>query len=252
MLTFSIILSAFNGSTYLSQQLDSILLQDYDHWHLVVVDDCSSDLTYSIALEYATEIPEYVLKIHLIWELHVPFLPSLYAQIGFYFVIRMMFGSPINYLLSYIINKPNFNSLALLHNFSLSASNSFLSRSPHKLYDFPLYFQQKPPLSFWSLLIKNQVIGCCFVVHKSILHKSKFSFLGFPLFYHDHLIALVAASMGSICYIQDPLLLYRRHGNNLSASVRRNIFVIIFSRFQLFYSFLAYFTLSLLRKLCHV
>ena len=88
-------------------------------------------------------------------------------------------------------------------------------------------------------LIKNQVIGCCFVVHKVFYINLSF-LLGFPLFYHDHLIALVAASMGSICYIQDPLLLYRRHGNNLSA-VRQYISDYLLRSIVLFLSCLLYF-----------
>lgn len=48
----SIVLPVFNGQKYLRQALDSILDQTMKEWELIIVDDCSSDLTQKIVKEY--------------------------------------------------------------------------------------------------------------------------------------------------------------------------------------------------------
>lgn len=48
----SIILPTYNGSRYIRTSIDSCLGQTYQHFELIVVDDCSSDNTASIVKEY--------------------------------------------------------------------------------------------------------------------------------------------------------------------------------------------------------
>lgn len=48
----SIILPVFNGEKYLSESIDSVIVQTYQNWELIIVDDCSSDNTPNIAKEY--------------------------------------------------------------------------------------------------------------------------------------------------------------------------------------------------------
>lgn len=49
----SIALCTYNGEKHLKQQLDSILAQTYSNLEIVIVDDCSTDNTFSIASNYA-------------------------------------------------------------------------------------------------------------------------------------------------------------------------------------------------------
>ncbi len=39
----TILMAVYNGEKYLKEQLESIRLQDYSDWRLIVRDDCSSD-----------------------------------------------------------------------------------------------------------------------------------------------------------------------------------------------------------------
>lgn len=48
----SIVLPVYNGAKYLRESIDSVLAQTYHNWELLIVDDCSSDETPAIALEY--------------------------------------------------------------------------------------------------------------------------------------------------------------------------------------------------------
>lgn len=49
----SILIPTYNGASYLSECIESILVQTYQDWELLIVDDCSGDDTLNIALRYA-------------------------------------------------------------------------------------------------------------------------------------------------------------------------------------------------------
>ncbi len=44
---------ARNAGQFISQAIESLLRQDYSHWELIIIDDASSDRTYSIAKEFS-------------------------------------------------------------------------------------------------------------------------------------------------------------------------------------------------------
>lgn len=50
---FSIIIPVYNAGSYLRECLRSILSQDFPNWEAVIVDDCSTDESLSIANEFA-------------------------------------------------------------------------------------------------------------------------------------------------------------------------------------------------------
>jgi glycosyltransferase involved in cell wall biosynthesis len=51
----SIITPNFNCVFYIAQTIKSVLAQTYKDWELLIVDDCSTDGSYEIAMEYANE-----------------------------------------------------------------------------------------------------------------------------------------------------------------------------------------------------
>ena len=55
----SIIMSTYNGATYLEEQLDSIRLQTHPADEVVISDDCSKDQTFEAVKAY---IQKYDLK----------------------------------------------------------------------------------------------------------------------------------------------------------------------------------------------
>ena len=56
----SILLAAYNGEKYITEQIDSILSQTYQDFTLYIQDDKSTDSTYKIISEYAQRFPQKV------------------------------------------------------------------------------------------------------------------------------------------------------------------------------------------------
>lgn len=49
----SIVMASYNGEAYICEQIDSILLQTFQNFELVVCDDCSTDSTWKILQNYS-------------------------------------------------------------------------------------------------------------------------------------------------------------------------------------------------------
>ena len=43
-----VLMATYNGEKYLKEQIDSILNQTYQNIHLIISDDCSTDVTRNI------------------------------------------------------------------------------------------------------------------------------------------------------------------------------------------------------------
>lgn len=53
---FEVIVPVYNAEKYIGKCLESILSQDYPHFRVLVIDDCSTDETYDIAVNYDVHI----------------------------------------------------------------------------------------------------------------------------------------------------------------------------------------------------
>lgn len=51
----SIAMATYNGEKYLREQIDSILNQTIQDFELIVCDDCSTDTTWNILLDYQSQ-----------------------------------------------------------------------------------------------------------------------------------------------------------------------------------------------------
>ena len=52
---FSIIMVVFNTEIFIKYAIESVINQTYENWELIIVDDCSQDRSYEIALKYQSK-----------------------------------------------------------------------------------------------------------------------------------------------------------------------------------------------------
>lgn len=69
-------------------------------------------------------------------------------------------------------------------------------------------------------LLRNSYLGCCIALRRRLLTYA----LPFPphLPMHDWWLGLIAESFGSVVFIDQPLMMYRRHGGNASPTAERS------------------------------
>jgi len=60
-LTVSVIMSVYNGASYLRESIESILKQTFSDFEFVIIDDCSSDDSFQLMSDYATTDQRIVL-----------------------------------------------------------------------------------------------------------------------------------------------------------------------------------------------
>lgn len=58
----SVIMSVYNGETYLAQAIESVIAQTFKNWELVIINDCSSDSTGKILADFASK--DERIKVH--------------------------------------------------------------------------------------------------------------------------------------------------------------------------------------------
>lgn len=57
----NILMSTYNGATFLHKQINSILNQTFTNWRLIIRDDGSSDATKIIVESYALSHPDKII-----------------------------------------------------------------------------------------------------------------------------------------------------------------------------------------------
>ena len=58
--TIAILMATYNGERYLAEQIDSLMAQTYQDWHLYVHDDGSQDGTVDILNSFASAHPDKI------------------------------------------------------------------------------------------------------------------------------------------------------------------------------------------------
>ncbi len=58
--SIAILMATYNGETFLQEQIDSVLAQTYENWHLYIHDDGSMDKTPEIINRYAQQHPQRI------------------------------------------------------------------------------------------------------------------------------------------------------------------------------------------------
>jgi len=216
-----IILPTFNGYKHLEEQLDSIILQTKsNNWRLLTSDDKSQDLTKEIVYRYQNKYPQNLL-----------FINDTSQNLGVVLnVSHILQHSKSNYILFsdqddvWLSHK-----IEITLNKMLQMEKEYGKETPILIHtdlqvvdrnlnlinpSFQKYqnLDPHPKKLLPRLLVQNFVTGCTMMINKPL--KELITTIPPEAIMHDWWIALIAATMGKIAYINEPTVLYRQHQNN--------------------------------------
>jgi glycosyltransferase involved in cell wall biosynthesis len=214
-----ILLAAYNGEKFIRDQIESILTQTYTDWRLVIQDDCSTDSTYDIALQYAAKYPEKISSV------------SRYENSGgaannFFSMLKYAAGDYMMFSDNDDIWLPEKISVTLDKMHELEAkfgiTRPLLVHTDLQVVDSQLHVISESLLKRQNLdcsnrqlnhlLAQNVVTGCTLMANRQLLGMVGDSPMNAVM--HDWWLALIAAAFGEIGFVKQPTILYRQHGAN--------------------------------------
>jgi glycosyltransferase involved in cell wall biosynthesis len=225
-----VLLSAYNGSRYIVQQIDSIRDQSYKDWQLIVRDDGSTDSTRQLV----TSIAAGDSRITLLDD---------QRNVGPWrsFGILLEKAAELNAASVFLCDQddvwlPDKMAMQLARLASISSRSPgvpvlvhtdltvvdeelrTINESWHR-YQRMSYFAQDP---LRTLLIHNAVVGCTIALNRELLS------CALPVpdgVYHDWWLALCAAAFGVIEMLEQRTVLYRQHSANVVGAAHRHNFI---------------------------
>lgn len=216
-----ILLATFNGEPYLSEQLDSILSQDTQNWHLTASDDGSSDRTVEILDAYAQTYPEKIKRVVSGRQFHN-------ARDHFFWLMEQCDADYIQFCDQDDVWHPD--KLRLLQEAleeaeaAYGADTPLLAFSDQAVVDknleliapsmMVLQQQDSRALDYRNLLYQNVVSGCTMAINRPLAKLAAGCTDTQQVIMHDWWLALTAARFGKMVYVDRATIDYRQHGDN--------------------------------------
>ncbi len=212
----SVCIATYNGSKYIKEQLQSILVQLSEDDEVIISDDGSTDDTVDI-IRLLEDDRIVILQHKKDVDVQYKFGNSFrYATSNFENAIRMAKGDYIFLSDQDDVWHPNKVSTmlqSLLINNLVQCNCCVIDDSGNKVQS--IFYKSNPiSLSLLSNLKNMPFLGCCMAFRRDILRWV----LPFPkgLLAHDFWIGAIVTQKGKIEYLPEVLHFYRKHGNNVS------------------------------------
>src|SRR6476660_618561 len=217
-----ILLAAYNGEEYLSEQIQSIQRQTIFTWTLLVRDDGSEDNSKDIIEEFAAKDS----RIRLVDDEHegrgttknfATLMQVALAEVA----DAIFFADQDDIWLPHKLSR-QLKSLQEMEE-QYSPGTPLLCYSDLEVVDEHLHqihpsfmryekLRHEPDNPIHVLLTQNLVTGCSVVINRALLELATPIPTGITL--HDWWLAICAAACGRIGYIDQPLVQYRQHPRN--------------------------------------
>lgn len=212
MTRISVCMATYNGDAYIRAQMDSILSQLSQDDEIVVSDDSSSDQTVQLIRDYQDP------RIRLL-----PLQNFRNVVLNFENALRHAKGDYI-----FLSDQDDVWLPGKVEKTIRELQSHHLIVSDCKIVDEKLRVTRDSYFNlvdanrgfFRNLIRTSPYIGCCMAFKKEVLELA----LPFPrnIPVHDYWIAMLCELKFEIMFLREPLVLYRRHGGNLSQTTGRS------------------------------
>ena len=215
----SVCIATYNGEKYIKEQLDSILKQLSIEDEVIISDDGSSDDTINLISSFSDPRIKLIHNDVKIFK-HSNQSKSYQVTKNFENALIYATGDYIflsdqddvweeNKVRDCILLMKNKDINLIVHDACVvDQFNTIISES---------YFEDlNSQKGFLRNIIKNSYLGCCMVFDRNILLRS----LPFPenLIAHDMWIGLIAEKNGSVAFVEQNYIRYRRHNSTVTPS----------------------------------
>ncbi|MDE6027245.1 MAG: glycosyltransferase family 2 protein [Muribaculaceae bacterium] len=208
MVSVSVCMATYNGERYLREQVESILSQLGEGDELVVSDDGSTDTTLDILSSF-TDTRIKVFHNSGPHGVNGNFENALRHASGDYIFLSDQDDV-------WVAGKKE-RCLESLQRSDLVLHDALIVNKDLEPQNKTLFSELKIKEGFWANFIRNRFTGCCMAFKREILSYV----LPFPKnvsFYHDSWTGLLVLMKGEVAILEDPLILFRRHGSNSSTA----------------------------------
>ncbi|QHE53729.1 glycosyltransferase family 2 protein [Pontibacillus sp. HMF3514] len=207
MTRISVCIATYNGEKYIKEQLDSILNQLSYCDELIISDDHSDDNTVSIINEYKdSRIKVFYNQSERGYTNN--FCNALSKAKGEYIFLSDQDDIWLPEKVEITLKK--------LQNYDFVVSDAKTANSSFEIISNSRFEEFDIDTGFLRNFIKSRYIGCCMAFNRKVL----LSIFPFPqnteYAPHDTWITLVSEFYFRTSKIEQPLIIYRRHGNNAS------------------------------------
>lgn len=206
----SVVLCTYNGEKYLSEQINSILNQTYPIYELIVQDDCSTDNTLNILINYTkrdSRVKIYTNMKTLGYDAN--FLDAYNKATGDYIASSDQDDIWKINKIEVLMNSIGDNSL-IFHD-SILFNSDIYNPIGIRTYSNTIFNET-------VFMMRPFVAGHQCLFHKEILPLMKMLTQKERVISYDYLICLLGEIMNGVTYINEPLVYWRRHFDAVSYS----------------------------------
>lgn len=220
-MSIAVCLATYNGSEYLSEQLDSLLSQTYINWKLFIHDDNSHDLTVALIKQYANQYKEKIIYI----DDEISFnnasanfsyiVESIEEEFEFYMFCDqddIWLPDKIESTLQKMheTEKSSLFDLPVLVHTDLIVVDELKNIVANSMWTFQKIDYKR--VSVESLIGQPVVTGCTVMFNTPV--KRRFFPIPKEAIMHDWWLSINVAKFGLIGYLEKPTILYRQHKKN--------------------------------------
>lgn len=234
----AILMASYNGERYICEQIDSITSQTYSNWVLYINDDGSTDGTIDIIKEYISKYPD---KICLSYNDsgkcgatgNFADLFQKVPQADWYVLCDQDDIWP-NDRLEKMLQKAvtegvsdNSDIPAIVYGRAQVVDEN-LNKLGNSIEEC-LYVKLREEIAHKQILLATYIWGCTMMYNDALRNLVKVIPQG--ALYHDAYLEIVCVYFGKIVALEDIVVKYRQHGNNVSAGVYP-LYIDIFRRLK--------------------
>ena len=219
----SVALAAYKGEKYIEAQIRSILPQLSYGDEIIVSDDRPGGMTEKIVKKIAAE------DSRVVWVEG----KSKGVVSNFVNAIRYCKGDKI-FLCDqddvWLPDKVKRVMEAFDEGYDLVLHNAYITDGELNITDYSFFEKRGSKKGVLHNIFKNSYMGCCMAFDRKLLKKIMPMPRSIPM--HDQWIGLIAERCGEVCFLREPLILHRQHGNNVTGN-RTSLFQKLVWRFSL-------------------